>query len=177
MFNRTTWIILGLAVLAAIFGGWLQQRSRLARNPADVPTLRIGALAPDLALRDPQGRTHRLSDYRGHGVLVNLWATWCVPCRDEMPALDRAAADGLQVIGVAMDDPDRVRDFLAAHPVRYLILLGELDTPSSAQQLGDVDQTLPYSVLLDANGRILKARRGPLDAATLLRWRRDTGRR
>lgn len=170
MFNRTTWIILALAVLAAALGGWLQQRSQRARNPDNVPAISIGSPAPELTLRDLQGAPHRLSDYRGARVLVNFWASWCVPCREEMPALDRAAADGLTVIGIAMDDPDRVRAFLAAHPVHYPVLLGELDAPSSAQQLGDLDQVLPYSVLLDADGRVLQARRGELDATTLHRW-------
>lgn len=173
MFNRTTWIILGLAVLAAVLGGWLQHRSRLARNPDSVPAIQIGSAAPELTLRDLQGQPHRLSDYRGGGVLVNFWASWCVPCRTEMPALDRVATDGITVLGIAMDDPERVRAFLAAHPVRYPILLGELATPSTAQRLGDLDQTLPYSVLLDASGRVLQTRRGVLDDATLQRWKAE----
>ena len=107
-------------------------------------------------------------------MLLNFWASWCGPCLDEMPALARAQAkfgeQGAIVVGIAMDEPARAREFLAAHPVGYPILLGRLDSPSTSLRLGNVGEVLPYSVLLDGNGRILDARRGALDTATLERW-------
>ncbi|MGN6382889.1 MAG: TlpA family protein disulfide reductase, partial [Dyella sp.] len=123
-------------------------------------------------LSDLDGRAHRLADYRGHRVLLNFWASWCGPCLDEMPALDRAARAHPQatVLGIAMDEPARVRAFLAAHPVNYPMLLGRLDSPSTSLQLGDNAEVLPYSALFDADGRLLATHRGPLDAATLDRW-------
>ena len=173
MFNRQTWIVLAFAALAAAAGGWLQHRSRLARVPAGVHLAAIGETAPDLALRDLDGRQHRLSDYRGKRVLLNFWASWCGPCLEEMPALERAAtrhAGRATVLGIAMDEPARARAFLAAHPVGYPMLLGELASPSTSLRFGDTAQVLPYSALLDADGRLLAVRRGPLDAATLERW-------
>ncbi|MGN6225852.1 MAG: TlpA family protein disulfide reductase [Dyella sp.] len=172
MFNRSTWMILLVATLAAALGGWLQHRSRLAHVPAGVTVASLGAVAPDVPLSDLDGRAHRLADYRGHRVLLNFWASWCGPCLDEMPALDRAARAHPQatVLGIAMDEPARVRAFLAAHPVNYPVLLGRLDSPSTSLQLGDNAEVLPYSALLDADGRLLATHRGPLDAATLDRW-------
>lgn len=172
MFNRSTSLILLAAVLAAGAGGWLQHRSQLAHTPADVPRVALGQRAPELTLEGLDGREHRLSDYTGHRVLLNFWASWCSPCLEEMPALDTAARQFPQsrVIGVAMDDPRRTRAFLSRHPVAYPVLIGETNHPSTSLRLGDRDEVLPYSVLLDAQGRILARRRGPLDAATLQRW-------
>ncbi|HET6433443.1 TlpA disulfide reductase family protein [Dyella sp.] len=172
MFGRSTWAILALAVLAAALGGWLQHRSRLAHAPDGVPAIAIGAPAPDVILSDTVGGMHRLSDYRGHRVLVNFWASWCGPCLDEMPALDRAATEHPQaiVLGIAMDEPGRVRTFLRAHPVAYPVWLGSLAPPSTSLRLGNTSEVLPYSVLLDRQGRVLASRRGPLDADTLKRW-------
>lgn len=176
MFNRSTWMILLVAALAAALGGWLQHRSRLARVPAGVTVAGTGAPAPDVPLTGLDGSTHRLGEYRGRRVLVNFWASWCGPCLDEMPALDRAARAHPQaaVLGIAMDEPARVRAFLAAHPVNYPVLLGRLDSPSTSLQLGDTAEVLPYSALLDADGRLLATHRGPLDAATLDRWLSDS---
>lgn len=174
MLSRSNWLILGAAVLVAALGGWLQHASRQARAPASIEVAKIGDLRPDLALSGLDGKEHRLSDFHGRRVLLNFWASWCGPCLDEMPALARAQAKfgekGAIVVGVAMDEPDRVRAFLAAHPVNYPILFGRLDRPSTSLRLGNVGEMLPYSVLLDADGRILDARRGALDEAALERW-------
>ncbi|WP_202594209.1 TlpA disulfide reductase family protein [Frateuria defendens] len=170
--SRASWLILTLAVLAAGLGGWWQHR---ARQPA---AGLIGQAVPDLTLDDLDGRPHRLGDYRGRRVLLNLWASWCGPCLKEMPALSAAAAQAQAksgehapiVLGIAMDDPQRVRAFLAAHPVGYPVLLGRFDNPSTSTQLGDEAGLLPYSVLLDGEGRVLAIRRGTLDAAQLAAW-------
>ena len=172
--NRDNLAILLAAVLAAALGGWLQHESRLAHVPEGVVVAKVGRPAPALELPDLQGRPHRLADYRGHRVLLNFWASWCGPCLDELPALDRAQAkfaeQGAIVLGIAMDDPRRVRAFLADHPVHYPILLGRMESPSTSLSWGDDGKVLPYSVLIGADGRVLATQRGPLDSATLQRW-------
>ena len=174
MLSRSNWTILGLAVLAAAAGGWLQHASHRARVPDGVQVAEAGQIAPDLGLTGVDGKEHRLSTYRGRRVLLNFWATWCGPCLLEMPALVKAQANvgenGPIVIGIAMDDPERVRSFLANHPLNYPVLLGRLDSPSTSLQLGNVGELLPYSVLLDENGRVLATRRGALDATDLQQW-------
>lgn len=174
MISRSNGIILGGAVLAAVLGGWLQHASQQARVPDGVHVARVGEQAPDLALAGLDGQEHRLSDYRGRRVLLNFWASWCQPCLKEMPDLVQAQTKigekGPIIVGVAMDDPAAVRRFLTTHPLNYPVLLGRLDSPSTSLRLGNVGEVLPYSVLLDENGRVLFSRRGPLDAADLQAW-------
>ncbi|MGN6328044.1 MAG: TlpA family protein disulfide reductase [Rhodanobacter sp.] len=170
IFSRSNWIILGLAVLAAGVGGYWQRQAEAP--PPSVPL--IGQPAPALELRDIGGKMHDLASYRGHPVVLNFWASWCLPCREEMPALDRAqqrhGASGVTVIGVAMDQSAAVRAYLAAHPVSYPIVLGQLSHPSSAYRFGDSSDVLPYSVLIGADGRVLAQHAGPLDDARLRQW-------
>jgi peroxiredoxin len=173
MFTRATWGILALAVLAALIGGLWQRHEQGAGGPANPPVVSavaVGQPLPPMELLDLQDHPRALSDYRGKRLLINLWATWCQPCLDEMPALQRAHAGGAQIVGIAMDDPARARAFLRQHPLDYPQLLGRLGPPSTAQLLGNREEVLPYSVLLDESGRVLATHAGVLDAATLSRW-------
>ncbi|TAL87759.1 MAG: TlpA family protein disulfide reductase [Rhodanobacter sp.] len=171
MLSRGTGLILALAVLVAALGGWLQHRSTQLHR-ADSPLL--GKALPALSLRDLNGVRHRLDDYRGHRVLVNLWATWCGPCLREMPALNRAQASyakqGVVILGIAMDQPSRVRRFLASHPVDYPILLGQLGASGTSLQLGNTGELLPYSLLINAEGEVVASHAGALSSAQLTQW-------
>ena len=171
MLSRSNWLILGLAVLAAAIGGYVQHRNQ---QPPSTDSALIGQPLPALTLHDLDGKPHPLSDYRGHRVLLNFWASWCGPCLEEMPTLSHAqekfGEHGAIVVGIAMDEPDRVRAFLAAHPVSYPILLGQLASPSTSLQLGDSQEMLPYSVLIDANGSVLATHAGVLSPPQLEQW-------
>jgi peroxiredoxin len=174
MLSRSNLFIVGLAVLAAAAGGWLQHQSQVAHVPVGVHVTNVGDLRPDLALLDLNGKERRLSEFHGKRVLINFWASWCAPCLSEMPALqaaqDKFGDQGAIVLGIAMDDPVRVHAFLARHPVNYPILIGELDSPSTSLRFGDTAEVLPFSVLLDEQGRVLAVQRGPLDHAQLSKW-------
>ncbi|KZC42519.1 MULTISPECIES: TlpA family protein disulfide reductase [Rhodanobacter] len=171
MLSRSNWLIIGLAVLAAALGGYAQRHQRQVDSP---PPSLLGQPLPPLVLPDLDGKPHRLDDYRGRRVLLNFWASWCAPCLQEMPALAEAQAkfgeQGAIVVGIAMDEPAHVRAFLAAHAVDYPILIGDLGPPSTSLKLGNTRQVLPYSVLIDADGRILATHAGPLPPAQLVRW-------
>lgn len=171
MLSRSNWLILGLAVLAAALGGYAQHRSR---SPAPAESALIAQPLPAISLPDLDGKPHLLSDYRGRRVLLNFWASWCVPCLAEMPALtltqEKFGEHAPIVVGIAMDEPAHVRAFLAAHPVNYPILIGQMGPPSTSLQLGNIHQVLPYSVLIGADGRILATHAGPLSAAQLKQW-------
>lgn len=174
MLSRGNWLILGLAVLAAALGGYAQHRSRPPASTADAPPTLLGQPLPPLSLPDLDGASHRLDSYRGRRVLLNFWASWCAPCLREMPALAEAQAKFGEkapiVVGIAMDEPARIRAFLAAHPVNYPILIGRMGPPSTSLLLGNTRQVLPYSVLIDADGRLLATQAGPLSATQLAQW-------
>lgn len=171
MLSRSNWLILGLAVVAAAAGGYIEHRSQ---PPAPRDSALIGQALPAISLSNLDGKRHPLSDYRGHRVLLNFWASWCGPCLKEMPALNQAQEKFGEhapiVIGIAMDEPAHVRAFLATHPVNYPILLGQLTRPSTSLQLGNSGEILPYSVLIDADGSILATHAGALSALQLEQW-------
>lgn len=173
MFDRSTNLILALALLAAIIGGFAQHQRPSPVIAQDDAAL-VGEPVPALSLPDLQGRNHALADYRGQRLLLNFWATWCRPCLEEMPALNRAQQKfgdhGAIVLGIAMDDPERVRSFLVKNPVSYPILLGQLEDPSTSLQLGDTREILPYSVLVGEDGRIMATHVGVLSATRLEDW-------
>lgn len=112
--------------------------------------------APVLALRDLHGRTLRLSDYKGKVVLLNFWATWCPPCRKEIPDLIKMQReyrrDGLQVIGITYppERKDRVRGFVKRLRINYPVTFGSKKT----KFLFDQSETLPITIIIDRNGDI-----------------------
>jgi thiol-disulfide isomerase/thioredoxin len=121
---------------------------------------------PALALRDLGGREHRLADYRGKVVLVNFWATWCAPCRDEMPSIQRLRSDladrPFAVLAVNLAEPvSRIEKFLAQMPLDFPILL-DADTATAKAWNA---RFLPATYLVDAEGRVRYAHYGELDWA------------
>jgi thiol-disulfide isomerase/thioredoxin len=177
MLNRANLAIVAVAVLGAalglVAGNWYRRPAPLA-VPAGVTVLKAGDRRADLDLPDPDGKPRRLSEWDGRLVLVNFWATWCGPCRDEMPLLDRTgtqlAAKGLQVVGVAVDDDGAVRDYLSTNPVSYPILVDAANGMEPALIFGDTRGVLPYSVLVGRDGRILASRMGSFTPASLADW-------
>ena len=128
-----------------------------------------GAAAPGFRLFDQSGTELSLAGFRGRVVVLNFWATWCKPCRREMPALDRIAREyaprGVAVLGVAMDERGwaAVSPFLAQFPVSYPILLGN---PRIARDYGGL-RTLPLTVFVRRDGRIAATHAEELTEAQL----------
>lgn len=179
MMDRRTWLILILACLAAAGGWWLQYRAAhaLPDQPAaraGVTPLSIGDSASAYSLPDLEGQPTTLAKWHGKAVLLNFWASWCVPCLQEMPMLAafqrEHAAEGLQVVGVAMEQPQSAAAYLKHLPVGYPILVGIDADPVPTTIFGDTGGMLPYSVLIDRTGHIRATKLGTLDATTLKDW-------
>ncbi|MDI9237602.1 TlpA disulfide reductase family protein [Lysobacter sp. LF1] len=148
------------------------------KPPADLPIARRGEVIPTLQLPALDGAAVKLPGaYVGRPILINLWASWCGPCIQEMPELDRFAAaqgaNGTQVVGIALDDADAVHDFLKRIPVRYPILLDQAGPRDAGVQLGNPKGVLPYTVLVSADGRLLKQKIGPFEHGEIDNWVSD----
>jgi thiol-disulfide isomerase/thioredoxin len=115
------------------------------------------------------GASHSLNDWRGKVVLVNYWATWCAPCREEIPLLVKLqaqyAASGLQVVGIATDETSTkdVKDYLTKMVVNYPMLMGDENVDRMVAGFGGNLIGLPFSLLLDRDGHVIKLTAGQLD--------------
>jgi len=134
--------------------------------PAQAQALRpwSGVVTPGLSLPDLEGKPHRLADYRGKAVLVNFWATWCVPCREEMPSIERlrVSLEGkpFVVLAVNLAEPEqRIRKFLEAMPVRFPVLLDRDGQAAKAWQA----RVLPATFILGPDGVVRYQYYGELD--------------
>jgi thiol-disulfide isomerase/thioredoxin len=175
--SRQTLAIVLVATLAAAAG--LGLSLNMARDPVGQPAARaqasvaggaeVGSPRPSFSLPDTDGRPRQISEWDGKVLLVNFWATWCPPCKKEIPALialqDRLGPRGLQVIGVAIDQPDLVRAFGEELGINYPSLVGELEAATVIKDWGNQYGTLPYSVIVDRQGRITATRLGELTEA------------
>lgn len=181
MIDRRATVVILVGAAAAATGGWWLQRSLQAppappvalTTPAThTSVLKVGDRADDLALPDLDGKTQPLSQWRGKRVLLNFWATWCAPCRKEMPELSAAQTryPGVQVIGVALDQPQAVREYLKHTKVDYPILIGIDADPEPTLRFGDTVGALPYSVLIGPDGKIERTKLGPFSATELEDW-------
>ncbi|MEJ2380368.1 MAG: TlpA disulfide reductase family protein [Gammaproteobacteria bacterium] len=154
---------LTLTIAAVLSISWLAAAPGVsaARSLAPVPGR---PPAPPLALRDLDGHLHRLQDYRGQVVVINFWATWCPPCRREMPSMERAwkrlRGHGVALLAVSVDqNRSDVLSFLARQPVSFTILL---DPGSGTTRQWPV-RVVPTTVVVDPRGRLAYRAVGALD--------------
>ncbi|MDH5835201.1 TlpA family protein disulfide reductase [Luteimonas kalidii] len=139
------------------------------------PVARRGEALPPVQVEALDGGRMRLpGDFAGRPLLVNVWASWCGPCIKEMPELDRYAraqgAAGVQVLGLALDEPQAVREFLARIPVHYPQAIDAPGPADAGVRLGNPKGVLPYSILVSADGRLLKQKIGPFEHGEIDRW-------
>ncbi|HEX4585777.1 MAG TPA: TlpA disulfide reductase family protein [Burkholderiaceae bacterium] len=175
MARRTALIALALAAAIALAAGALWA-SRPARDAAsDRATAALFALT----LPDADGAQRSLQSWRGKLLVVNFWATWCGPCVEEMPELQRFADEFAQrnvaVIGIGVDDADKIRDFRRQHQLRIPLLAAGFDGMQLAQQLGNPEPVLPYTALISPDGRLVEEHSGRVQAPELRRWVAEYG--
>jgi thiol-disulfide isomerase/thioredoxin len=141
--------------------------------PASPPAPRIPEQLPEISLPGPDGVMHSLAQWKGRPLLINFWATWCEPCRREIPLLrslrHERTREGLEVVGIAVDAVEAVRQYIPSHGIDYPVLVGEQGGFAAISAFG-MDTVLPFSVFADRTGRVVTLKVGELhrDEAELI---------
>jgi peroxiredoxin len=162
--NALVFVVLMVAVLAMLASGKYLNRNR-KHGPLKLVGNVQGLQAPDFTLATLDGKKIKLSDFRGSAVVLNFWATWCPPCKVEMPWFadlqNKYGKDGLTVLGVAMDDskPQQIAEFAAQLGVNYPVLLG---TNEVSDDFGSI-QDLPTTFYIGRDGKIVDKTVGLMD--------------
>lgn len=157
--SRREWLILGSVGAAAAIGGAMLAPT-LLRQDGGASEL-LAASLPDLS-----GQKRHLAEWKGRVVLCNFWATWCAPCREEIPMLDALRGEfsrfGFEVVGIAVDNAAKVKEYADKYRVSYPILIAEAEGLDLMRKLGNTAGALPFTVVLGRNSRILSRKLGIL---------------
>jgi thiol-disulfide isomerase/thioredoxin len=163
------WLALGgLALFAALAGyrlGVVGKNAETATAPAS--TLPIF----ELVLADLKGQPQGLGQWRGKVLIVNYWATWCPPCREEMPGFsrlqDKYRDKDVQFVGISIDTADKIVEFQKTTPVTYPLLIGDMTVMENSAKLGNSLQALPFTAVFDREGRLSATKLGRLSEPEL----------
>lgn len=168
--KRRTLVLTTAGVAAGAAGlAWQLLRREAAGNP---PVALWQA-----RFTQPAGGELVMATLQGQPLVLNFWGTWCPPCIKEMPELDQLqrqwGASGGRVVGLAVDNPTAVREFLAKRPVSYTIGLAGFEGAELSRLLGNTQGSLPFTVLFDRHGGIVQRKLGAVSLAELQAWTRD----
>lgn len=170
--DRRTWLLASaVGVLGMAGGAWWQQRRLTPTTNAEKT---VSAAFWQQTLTQADGRTLRLADLQGRPVLLNFWATWCPPCIEEMPLIEafykQQGANGIQVLAIAADKMELVKKFLSQNRLTLPVAAGGAEVITMARLAGNLTGSLPFSILFDGQGRVLRQKLGKLEATELTQW-------
>ncbi len=161
---------IGMFLIGAVGGNmiyqYLQENSESNLAAKDAAQGMVQKHRPEFLLPDLDGKLHNIGEWDGKVVAVNFWATWCPPCRKEIPAFielqDTYRLQGLQIIGIAIDEKEAVADYADTMGINYPILVGEQKAVDAAKDYGDRFGALPYTAIVDRQGNIVYIHRGEI---------------
>ena len=158
-----TWLLgAGLALVAIV----IVYRFALKNKTVGAPTMPTAPQTAifDLVLTDVSGKAQSLQQWRGKILVLNYWATWCFPCREEMPGFSRLQTkyqeNGVQFVGISIDEAAKIIEFKKNTPVSYPLLIGDMKTMTNSAELGNSRQALPFTAVFDRNGQLVMSRLG-----------------
>ena len=170
MSTRALFAAIGAAALLAGAGLWLAMRPPGA--PAGLPAPQIAPAAIFAAtFRDAAGAPRSLGQFQGRLMVVNFWATWCAPCREEMPAFvrlqERWAGGGVQFVGLSGEEPEPVARFGRELGINYPLWTGGEAVGELSRRLGNRQGVLPHTAILDPGGNLIEMKIGPYSESEL----------
>ena len=155
--GRREVLILGAAGVAATAAGFLVGPLLIGRS-GDEAALHAASF-PDLA-----GKSRPLAEWQGRVVVVNFWATWCAPCREEIPLLmaigQKYRSNGVEIVGIAIDNGPKVAEYARFMKITYPVLLAEADGLDLMRRLGNTGGGLPYTVIIGRQGKVVHRKLG-----------------
>ncbi len=161
--NRRQWMIIVTISLLALMAGVLTSQWIYKTGLASDPAVKAFLTNP---WQTPDGKAIDTQKWQGKVLVVNFWASWCPPCVEEMPTLDKLQQDFLQqnvlFVGIGIDSPSNIRDFLSKTPVSYPIVIGGLEGSNLSKQLGNSQGALPYTIIIDAKGKSTYSKLGKI---------------
>lgn len=165
-----------IAIISLIAGsaGYLFSREQHASPASQPPTpsaqSSVNTLM-DVQFATSTGQWQKLAAWKGKILVVNYWATWCPPCREEMPMFSalhkKYQANGVQFVGIGIDSVDKIREYQMSEKIAYPLLVGTLDAMRSSQGLGNTAQALPFTVLINRQGQLDTVKLGKFTEAEL----------
>ena len=160
-----------LVAAAALTAGFMLRSGSHGPVSAAVSTASAAPGLMTARLPDIDGKPRALEQWRGKVLVVNFWATWCGPCREEIPAFikmqDKLGAKGLQIVGIAVDQQDKVRPYAAEMKINYPVLVGDLEAIDLARQAGNRLGGLPFTVVFDRQGAAVHSQLGSINPQKL----------
>lgn len=174
--NRRQWILTGAFALTGLGVGvglsyWRHSPKQLAEPAGWVFDLQLQKAA------QARGELLALAEFRGKPLVVNFWATWCPPCVEEMPELsaffDKYNPKGVQLLGIAVDSPSNVREFLEERQFSYPLVVAGANGSELASRLGSRIDAFPYTVLVAPNGQVVQQKMGRIYEEELIKWVED----
>jgi len=166
--RRREWLLVALVALAAAAAGFAYNAWRTAPHPAGSEPLRalMSAAFPDL-----KGEAQAIEQWRGKVVVVNFWATWCAPCREEIPMFvrlqDKYRSQGLQFVGIAIDDAAKVAPYAAELGMNFPVLISGAAGIELTRSLGNRAGVLPFTIILTRDGKIAQTETGAAKEARI----------
>ena len=161
------------AVLLLAAGAGMTLRAWLPPGPA-LEAVTDGAVIDDFSLPDLDGEPRTLAEFAGKTIVLNFWASWCGPCLEEMPDFidlqTRYGDRGVQFLGVAVEQAAPARELATRLKLNYPSMVGDLEAMDIARRLGNTAGVLPYTVLIDTDGKVLARLEGRADPQDLETW-------
>ena len=161
--HRRQWIIITGISLLALATGMLTSNWISKTGLASDPSIKAFFANP---WQTADGKAANSENWRGKVLVINFWASWCPPCVEEMPALDQIAKEyvdkNVLIVGIGIDSPSNIREFLQKTPVSYPIVIGGLEGSSLSKQMGNSQGALPYTVILNSSGKAIYTKLGKI---------------